>query len=108
MARPRATPRADIAARGADTTDPRHRWFNAPEAAPGDIAEVGRLLYQALAAIERDQLRHRYLHYVSALLVDGRTPPSFSFSMSANGSREASAMSNAMFRQPSLNCISAI
>ena len=108
MARPRATPRAEIASRGADPTDPRRRWYHAPEADSGDIAEVGRLLYQALAAIERDQLRHRYLHYVSALLVDGRAPPSFSFSMSANGSREASAMSNAMFRPPSLNCIGAI
>lgn len=108
MARPRATARAEIATRGGGPTDQRKRWYKAAKSESGEVAELGRLLYQELAAIERSQLRHRYLHYVSALLVDGRAPPSFSFSMSSNSSREAVAMSNAMFRPPSLNCIASI
>src|SRR3569623_2367518 len=100
--------REAIKTRDAEKEDIILRWWHAVQSEAGDTGEGGRLLYQELAAIERSQLRHRYLHYVSALLVDGRAPPSFSFSMSANASREAVAMSNAMFRPPSLNCIAGV
>lgn len=84
------------------------RWYNAPQAKIGEITEVGQLLFQELAAIERSQVRKRYYNYVCALLVDGQAPPSFGYSMSAVGGREMSAMIVSEFQPPSLNCISSI
>ncbi len=84
------------------------RWWQAPAAVIGDISEVGQLLFQELAMIERYQLRTRFMHYISALLVDGRAPATFGFSMTAHNSRDSLRMSNAFFRPPSLNCIAGI
>lgn len=88
--------------------DPPKRWWNEPKAERGQVSTMGQLLYQELAAIERSQMNRRYLDYVCALLMDGRAPSTFGYSMSAHSSREHTAMSTAMFRPPSKNCIASI
>lgn len=88
--------------------DATKRWFNAPQGKIGTVTEVGQLLFQELAAIERSQLRRRYFNYVCALLVDGEAPPSFGYSMTGHAGREMSAMSTAEFRPPSLNAVAQI
>lgn len=91
-----------------DSDEGQKRWWNAPAAEPGTVSEMGTLLYSELAALERTQARQRYMYYVAALLMDGRAPATFGYAMSAHSSRETMAMSTALFRPPSLNCIASI
>lgn len=91
-----------------EAEDAQKRWYNAPKAEIGEISEMGTLLYSELAAIERTQIRQRYMYYVAALLMDGSAPDTFGYALSAHSSREATAMTTALFRPPSLNCIASI
>lgn len=101
-------PRAPLRGPVDDAPDAQKRWWNAPQAPPGAISEMGTLLFSELSAIERSQMRQRYMYYVSALLMHGRAPATFGYSMTSYSGREAQAMTTALFRPPSLNCIASV
>ena len=83
------------------------RWFSAPVETIGQVTEAGRLLYQELAAIEKQQTKQRYRSFVFSLLATGRAPASFSYSMSSAGSASAATFASD-FRPPSLNQIAVV